>query len=86
MAAVVVEHADLKTRACVDSSAVEHYRLRGWTPVGPAAEPGAVETADERDARTAAAAAAERALFEKKSPAAAGETPKTDKPSTRRGR
>jgi len=85
MTHVVVEHADTKARACVDSSAAEHYRLRGWTPVGPAAEPGSTETVDERDARIAAEVAAERASLART--AEQGEdTPKPNKPSTRRGR
>jgi len=98
MTHVVVEHADINTRACVDSSAVEHYRLRGWTPVGPAAEPGSTETVVERDKRIVAEAAAERALLEQETPAEpepegepqvpAEQTPgaKPAKPSTRRGR
>lgn len=66
MGAIVVEHADLKTRACIDSSAAEHYRLRGWEPVGPAAENGALETVQERQDRIVAEAAAERALLDSK--------------------
>lgn len=86
MAAVVVVHADTKARACVDSSAVEHYRLRGWEPVGPAAEPGSLETVDERDERIAAEAAAERAALSRKASVPGEDTPKPNKPSTRRGR
>lgn len=85
MAAVVVAHEATKARACVDSSAVEHYRLRGWDLVGVAAEPSSLETVDERDERFAAEAAAERAALSSKASDPAASTT-TDKPSTRRGR
>lgn len=85
MAAVVVAHEATKARACVDSSAVEHYRLRGWDLVGVAADPGSLETVDERDARFVAEAAAERAALSRPAPDPDA-TPKPDKPSTRRGR